>query len=185
LAIDWYKSRKLHALALSVNANRNVHTSLVELRSKTDADRSYVVLFHNGQVFTNKNPVWRTSCTQETCKAGISHLIERQQNILASLIWDTIAPLFDGQCAKGITPFNVDNHTIFHVESGEMEDGYAKGAMTSGGVKTKFQITLKDRNREIVGFVGLDYCRDENFEMGFIAKEMIQASVNIQYALEG
>jgi len=183
-ALDWFKYRKLHALARSVMANRNVHTSLVELRTKTEADRSYVVLFHNGQVFSNKNPVWRTSCTQESCKAGVSHLIEKHQNILASLVWDTLAPLFDGKCATGIIPFELDKHLILHVEADTMDDSFTKNSMVAGGVKTKFMIALHDPKHEIVGFLGIDYCRDDNFIMEFIAKQMIQAAANIEYALE-
>jgi hypothetical protein len=183
-ALEWFRYRRLHALARSVMANRNVHTSLVELRTKTDADRSYVVLFHNGQTFSNKNPVWRTSCTQESCKAGVSHLIEKHQNILASLVWDTVAPLFDNKCAPGIIPFEVGKHTVLHVEVDKMDDSFTKNSMIGGGIKTKFMIALHDQKHEIVGLLGVDYCREDSFDMSLIAKEIIQASSNVQYALE-
>ena len=183
-ALEWFRYRKLHALARSVMANRNVHTSLVELRTKLEADRSYVVLFHNGQVFSNKNPVWRTSCTQESCKAGVSHLIEKHQNILASLVWDTLAPLFDGKCSMGIIPFEIEKHLILHIEAENLDDSFTKNSMVAGGIKTKFMVALHDQKHEIVGFLGIDYCRNDNFIMLFIAKEMIQAAANIEYALE-
>jgi len=185
--LEWYRNRRLHALARSVMANRRVHTLLVELRTKLNADRAYIILFHNGQVFSNKNPVWRASCTQESCKAGISHQIEDQQNMLASSVWDCLAPLFDHQCSEGCTAIKDKDHPdhyIFKFDVNEMADSFTKCALISGGVKTTFETSVHDQKKEIVGLVAVNYCVEDVPDAKSITSALLEASSSIQYALE-
>ena len=164
-AMEWYKERKLHPIARSVLANKEVNSLLIELRAKTNADRASVFLFHNGQTFSNKNPLWRVSSTQECCKPGVSHEIASMQNILASLYWDGIAPLFGDQkdCGVGISAHMAMNGLMrmYRVNVHELGDTYYTRASLARGIKTLFVTPLVDSKREIVGFIALDFCGED------------------------
>jgi hypothetical protein len=155
--VSWWQSRRLHPLARAVMANKAVHTLLVELRAKTGADRANVYLFHNGQVFSNLNPVWRLSCTQETCKPGVTHDIERLQNILSSTIWDCLEPLFQDMKEKDKSKWSLPH--VFVVD--KIPEGFFKGFLTARGIKIKIVCPLLNNRRQVVGFVALNYCAGE------------------------
>ena len=186
-ARNWYRERKLHPIARSVLANKRVHSLLVELRAKTHADRACVYLFHNGQTFSNKNPLWRLSCTQEYCREGISHEIDGLQNILASLFWEGIAPFFaaKGELQDGIKQYTHGKYKVFAMDVYKMEDSYFKRALVARGVKTNIITPLLDNTEEVVGYVSLNYCdlRRLPEEVNTVATELSETSANIHYEL--
>lgn len=181
-ALEWLKTRRLHPIARAVRANKNVHTQLVELRTLTDADRAYVFLFHNGQHFSNKNPVWRLSCTQESCRTGISHEIEHSQGILSSTIWDGIAPLF-GDVTIGITPIEAENGKAFMVKVEDLNDTYFRRFMISRGIQTAVISAIIDHRKEVVGFLAVNYCLDNVADMNQVGCEVVKFASSIHFAL--
>jgi len=184
-ATDWYRYRKLHPIARSVLANRKVHTLLVELRTRTDADRAYIYLFHNGQVFSNKNPLWRMSCTQETCRQGISHEIDHRQSVLASTVWDGLAPFFGDikDIGDGCQEINMHKNKVYVFTVHDMTDSYWKRALVAHGVKYKIASPIIDHRNEIVGLVAIDFCTEETINKEQVAEHMSEASGAIHYAL--
>lgn len=186
-AIEWYRYRKLHPIARSVLANRKVHTLLVELRTKTGADRAYVYLFHNGQTFSNKNPLWRMSCTQESCRQGISHEIDHLQNVLASTVWDGIAPLFghDADVGNGVRAITHHKNKVYIYDIHAMNDSYFKRSLIARGIRTKIVTPIIDHRREVVGFVALNYCTDEAHitTVDKVVEDMAEVAGGIHYAL--
>jgi len=184
-AEEWYRQRKLHPIARSVLANRRVHALLVELRAKTNADRALVFLFHNGQTFSNKNPLWRVSCTQEYCRKGVSDEIASQQNILASLIWNGLAPLMGSDTGKGVICKDYIGHQIYVMDVQGMNDSYFQRSLISRGVRTKILTPLKDNN-EVVGFIALHYDEETNNleDIEQIVREVSDSAANIHYELK-
>lgn len=184
-AYDWWKSRRLHPLARSIFANRKVHTLLVELRTKVDSDRAYIFLFHNGQVFSNLNPVWRLSCTQESCRMGITYEIERLQNILASTVWDCLAPLLgqEGQ-VDGVKTFTRNGKKMFVFDTEMLADGFMKRSLHARGVKSQLITPLFDSKKQTVGFLGIDFCADDpDMDKNEVVERMTSAAGDIYYAL--
>lgn len=183
---EWYKQRKLHPIARSVLANKTVNSLLIELRATTEADRSAVFLFHNGQTFSNKNPLWRMSCTQECCRMGVSHEIGSMQNMLASLFWDGLAPLFgqDSDLAPGISHFIAfRGQRAYKIEVHKMNDSYYKRSLLVRGVKVAYCTPISDAHKEIVGYVSLNYCSDFEPVAEEILATLVEAAGNIHYAL--
>lgn len=181
---EWYRIRKLHPIARSVQANRRVHSLLVELRTKTDADRACVFLFHNGQVFSNKNPLWRVSCTQEYCRDGISHEIDSLQNILASMLWDGLAPLFGMDLDMGISTRYRLTHNVYVMDVVQMNDSYYKRSLIARGVRTNIVTPILDRS-EIVGYVALNYneLTPQVNNLDMIVAELSDCAGNVHYEL--
>lgn len=185
-AMDWYKQRKLHPIAKSVQANKKVNNLLIELRAKLDADRASVFLFHNGQVFSNKNPLWRVSCTQECCKTGVSHEIASLQNILASLFWDGLDPLFEqgATSVHGIQSFKLPTGQFVYVmDVHSMNDSFFKRSMITRGVSKKLICPLSDGKKEIVGYVALNYCSSEIMDLEEAKNCIAEVSGLIHFSL--
>lgn len=186
-ALEWYRQRKLHPIARSVAANKEVNNLLIELRANTDADRAYIVLFHNGQVFSNKNPVWRLSCTQECCRSGTSHEIGNYQNILCPLFWDCLSPILgdDKECGPGISAHTEPRgRKMYRFDIHELNDGYYKRCMLARGVSSAYKTPIIDSKNDTVGYVALNYCGDSKVpDPAKIRTTLIEAAGNIHFAL--
>jgi hypothetical protein len=188
-ASEWYAARMLHPIARSVLANRKVHALLVELRTRTEADRAHIFLFHNGQVFSNTNPLWRVSCTQESCRQGTSHEIESLQNILASTIWDGIAPLFgkDCDCGKGTKIIAISHmkNKAYIIDVHAINDSYYKRSIISRGIKKNVMVPILATKNEVVGFLALNYCAEEPDadRLDKIAQDATETAGSVHYAL--
>lgn len=185
-AKEWYAKRKLHPIARAVLANRRVHNLLIELRTKTDADRACVFLFHNGQNFSNKNPLWRLSCTQEYCRDGVTHEIDGLQNILSSIYWDGLAVFFANKDEKeaGIETHTYGQNKVYLINVHALDDSYYKRSLVARGIKLKFSTPMLDSKSEVVGFVCLNYCDDNlGVPLDIIVSELSESSQNINYEL--
>lgn len=190
IAQEWLTQRRLHPIAKSVLANKEVNALLIELRTKTKADRACVFLFHNGQTFTNKNPLWRVSCTQECCRPGISHEIGNLQNMLASLFWDGIQPLFETSagvdCGPGITMHSAmaGQLRVYRIKAHELSDTYYKRSLLATGIRVAYLTPIIDGKKEIVGYISLSYClEDEVPPPEEILTVLVEAAGLIHFAL--
>lgn len=187
-AQEWLHQRRLHPIAKSVLANKEVNSLLIELRTKARADRASVFLFHNGQTFTNKNPLWRVSCTQECCRTGISHEIGTLQNILASLFWDGIQPLFEitPVYSPGITMHSAmgGQLKVYRMMAHELMDTYFKRSLLSTGIKVSYTTPIIDDRKEIVGYIALNYCIEEDVPpVEEVLTVLVESAGLIHYAL--
>lgn len=186
---EWWTERRLHPIARSVLANKEVNSLLIELRTKTKADRACVFLFHNGQTFTNKNPLWRVSCTQECCRPGISHEIGNLQNMLASLFWDGIQPLFEtvnSDCGPGITMHSAmsGQFRVYKIHAHALSDTYYKRSLLATGIRVAYLAPIIDGKKEIVGYISLSYCLEEDLPPPEeILTILVEAAGNIHFAL--
>jgi hypothetical protein len=134
--------------------DRNIHDMLVELRVEVNADRACLYQFHNGQVFSSQNPVWRVSCTHESCSVGTSHEMGRGQSMLSSSLIDLLTPLFTKLPQKGISTMSVDDITLFVFDTKEMPDSYWRTLLVSSGAESVLVSPMLDKG-QIVGFLTL------------------------------
>lgn len=150
---EWYKKyRKNTSLLIKTAAKRNerIQELLVELRIKTCSDRTFLALFHNGNRYINGSEILKMSRTNETCNPGISLEALRYQDISVTLVPDLI---------KIITE---EKPVLFKVN--DLEDGKFKRLLIGSGVKTVCRYPIK-MNKDMVGFVGLDYSYDIDVPM--------------------
>lgn len=180
---DWIERRRLNPLARGIRYARDVQALLLELRVQLGADRAYVILFHNGSYFSNKNPVWRASCLVEVCKPGISHDMTNAQGVMATNIWHVLAPVFDEKY-PGVKD-NKDGTKTIVVK--DMPESYSKEWLRSKGVCGKVMTPLRDRNGQVCGILAVNYDNSqcENCEACTKShKIMVDYASRIKYALE-
>ena len=149
--------------------NHRVYTELVEMRALTDADRSYVLRFHNGSEFLPDNPVWKVSCTHEVVKTGVSYESAQLQEILVSRVHNLIDPLITGMssypgvkivdCSKCQFKPKCDkeNKHVVVIQVDELDNSFSKFLLESHNVKTIVQAGMVSNGR-VFGLVGVDIC---------------------------
>lgn len=177
-----------------------IQDSLAELRIKATADRSYVFQFHNGNMFTCKNQMWKLSCTHESVSSAIKPNIGELQNILSSSVSSLLYPLWEEntenfhgverispdycQCTrKDICKAPVGVY-LYVVE--KLSPGYAKGLLVNHSVLYMLQAPLLDAQDNRIGFIGLDYCWEESNieEIKSCAELLCTAAHAIAYELQ-
>jgi len=169
----WEKWIKQH-VALSrrgMESYSKLNALLAELRVEMDADRAYVLQFHNGHEFSISQPIWRMSCTHEICAPGISYEAESMQNILVSTVVEGIIPFFPGDDVKlsGIVPVDCDNclgkckSTVRRTHwctVTELPPSRLKQRLVSQGIKNWLCTNLFSAGGHVIGIMGVDYCLD-------------------------
>lgn len=71
-----------------------INEDLAVLRNELNADRAYIIEFHNGGEFFSNKPRFRMSLTYEKVKSGISQEYHKLQNIDVTTHWDYLKYLF-------------------------------------------------------------------------------------------
>jgi hypothetical protein len=192
---EWWKSRGLNPIARAVKMCRAIHELLVELRVQLDADRVYVMQFHNGQVFTSNNPVYRMSCTQETVCTAVSRQQDKLQGIMVETAWRELEPMFGDQELAGIELIHEDEadegklplRGTYYYRVASLPEGAFKSSMIARGVVVAAISPMLDPRRNIVGFVAADFCSDKFKEDATMPTELhrvTHCAANVWYALQ-
>jgi hypothetical protein len=183
----------------SLERDKAINHILSELRLKTKADRAQVFQFHNGNMFTSKNQMWKLSCTHEIVDT-VASTQENLQNILSSCVTDILYPFWDnGDLSEypgviRVSPRvckcpNIETCTVpcgvyFYRISG-LKPGYSRGLLSDHKVFYMLQTPLIDPTDNIIGFVVLDYCWEEApvAEIEGFAEELCKIASTISYKL--
>lgn len=149
---------------------KELDDKLTELRVKTGCDRSYVLLFKNGDEFLPNNSVWKTTCLRETKQDGVSYEMPNRRDVLVSTIHSIVDPLITGapECSgvkmaepcgecKLSPPCKRGEKRIVVVQTGEMPAIYEKYLLEKQGVRTLIQAALMKRGN-VFGVVCMDFC---------------------------
>lgn len=82
-------------LMAQIQKDELIHFSLREIRRKYNADRVYIIQFHNGGNFYTNTPMQKGSVTYERNSDGLERITDKFQNILISnynwILAETIA----------------------------------------------------------------------------------------------
>ena len=166
------------SLEQTVRRTSQIRAVLAELRVLVHADRVAVFEFHNGGVFSNKNPQWRIACTHEVHGPGVQPTETHTQPILASRVQELIQPLFDAKAkmaCETICPVPNCGKRLIVQEVQELEMGYGKSLLMEQGVDSYIQAPLYDLNDIVCGYLSVDYCSfghdNEMIEATKLAKE--------------
>lgn len=165
-----YWKREEQFNAQHAEKEKRINDHLVELRVNADADRAYVFKFHNGEYFSPKDPLWKTTCTNENCRSGVSYKNRDCRAILNSSIIEIISPLFGGTCSKGTGKIDTSQcicttkcippHGVCWYDVENMEECSSKAFLMEQGITAMLIAPLVDGDR-IYGFVGIDYTTTE------------------------
>lgn len=191
---EWFKNRRLNPVARAVMTCRAIVDRLVELRVTLGAARCYVMQFHNGQIFSTQNPVYRMSCTQEACGRGLQPLQGAAQNILVEQAWREIELLFTGELMAGVacahreeTPAKPPYRATYYYVAQDLDEGWFKLDLISRAACAVAISPVLDGHGTLVGFVAAEFnnaeqCRAEHPPEGLY--RVTHAAANIWYELE-
>jgi len=154
----------------------NINIDLSALRGLMDADRTYIVEFHNGSHFASKIPQWRLSKTYERVTAGITYESHRLQNVSVSLVWDYLEALFSTRAKSklpaGMTPITDQDRTLscdggcsalrrvylLDVNKMDMDAGPLRAILEQQGVEYSLITPIINSEKGVIGYVGVEYC---------------------------
>ena len=146
----WYRhklgSRGCDLIKEETKQNTNVYTALQYTLEQTQADRAYILEFHNGEHFYAGRGQQKFSCTFEIVKEGISAEAHKSQNHRVSNYHNYIQRL-------------VDKEKFCHENVEQIEDHFFSNLLKQKGVKSVYNVPLKTLNGKIVGILGVDYVR--------------------------
>lgn len=150
-----------------IECERQTRDMLTELRYKLKADRCHVWQFHNGSVFSSQNPLFRVTCTHESCGAGVSHEMQSTQGLMATMMLEVISPMFgvdvDAAFAKSVP--NEMKLPLFWLDVSKMPCSYCKSLLTFQGTKSvcispliyQDQRSGGEMRNKIMGFVAANF----------------------------
>ena len=159
----------------------NLNSDLSALRGEFGADRAYIFEFHNGSQFASKMPQWRVSQTYEKVGAGVTYEGHNLQNIPATLIWDDFLKIFFVKDINEELPAGISRYVrhpackmgcviprsvyLVRVEEMDIAGGPVRAMLEKQGIRYMIQAPIVTAKGFIVGWVGLDYCDDEDIDL--------------------
>ena len=126
----------------------NVITALDFVIDETDADRAYILEFHNGEHYFSGRSQQKLSCTYEVVSEGISVESHNIQNIRVSNFHGLVKSIAQGET---FTCKDVDEYN---------DDMSFKAFLQGKGVKSMFARPVKTLNGKIIGVIILEYVKE-------------------------
>jgi hypothetical protein len=157
-------------MGFSLWCDRAIMDIIAETRVKTDSARAYVIRFHNGTYFSNRQPIWKLTCTHESTAKGVEYLTTKDvQSLPASNVLDIIVPFWGG-ISRGVKRIDIPDPTVegdldprngvYLIDTEQMDSSMGKQLLRSEGVTCAMNIPLvSPKDGRILGLFGLD-CLD-------------------------
>lgn len=149
----WLKIRYDEKKSKEFNYDPNLHSNIISalqyVMSETQADRVYVVEFHNGEHYFSGRSQQKLSCTYEVVSEGISAEAHTLQNIRTSNFHGLIKSI------AAETTFrcpNLDEYT---------QDIGFKSFLERKGVQSMFARPIRTLNGKTVGLICLEYVKEK------------------------
>ena len=148
-----YDEKKSKEFNYDPKLHENVISALRYIQDETEADRVYVMEFHNGEHYFSGRSQQKLSCTYETVSEGISVESPNMQNIRISNFHSLI---------KHISDRRKDHQTLIceDVEEYNSDITY-KSFLQQKGVKSIFARPVKTLNGKILGVIVLEYVKEK------------------------
>lgn len=144
-----YDERKHKQLNYDPEQHGNVATALNFVMSETQADRAYVLEFHNGEHYFSGRSQQKLSCTYECVNDGISVESQSLQNIRVSNLHGLMS--------------HIAQEKTFCCQDADLYSGDLtfKSTLQSKGVKSMFARPIKTLNGKIIGVICLEYVKEK------------------------
>lgn len=131
------------------NIHSEIHEILTELRIRTDAARSQIIQFHNGEYFMDGVSMKKMSLTHESLRSGISAEVHQKKDVLISAYIDFIRSILDSKYRFEVV--------------GAMKESYQKQLFIASNVVAYMAVPLQSKGINI-GYVIVHWCSDEKLE---------------------
>jgi hypothetical protein len=125
--------------------NESIQAVLTELLRKTQADRVYIILFHNGGRYYSGNSMQRVSCIYEVVGNGIAPIMGKLQNRLVSEF-----PHLHN------TLLRENEYSVSDVNQLAVDDPL-KPKWLEHGTQSLYIAGLRDLNGTLVGDIAINY----------------------------
>jgi hypothetical protein len=160
--------------------------TIMELRVRINADRVAIFQFHNGQYFSSGNPIWRVSCTHETCGPGVAYRANEQRAIIASNILDLIMPLW-GHKIEGVHQIDcthclICQKVVWECRTEELPAGPSKAILQAQGVDYSLRTVLTGGADYPIGYLVIT-CDRMPEDLPYDVKPMCDAAEILNYLL--
>lgn len=129
--------------------NAEIIKVLQGVMSDLGSDRAYVFEFHNGDYFSSGMPMQKFTCTYEVVSDGVSAECHNPGEYRMSNYNDYISSMVH---KRDYIVQNVSNMK---------SDALLKALLTKKGVKSLYNIPIKTFGGRTIGFIGLDYVKQE------------------------
>lgn len=143
-----YDEKKSKQFSYDPNLHNSIVLALEYTMSETQADRVYVLEFHNGEHYFSGRSQQKMSCTYEVIGGGISAECHNLQNIRTSNFHGLTKEIGQG---KTFECSDVKNYN---------EDIALKSFLESKGVKSAFARPIKTLNGKILGVIVIEYVKE-------------------------
>ena len=130
-------------------SHSNIISALNFIMEETEADRVYVMEFHNGEHYFSGRSQQKLSCTYETMSDGISSECHSMQNIRISNFHGMVQKIAEEKT------FSCEDLEIYN------EDIGFKSFLQAKGVKSIFARPIKTLNGKILGVICLEYVKEK------------------------
>jgi hypothetical protein len=169
------KQKKRETVKYSLDVQKDIEDQFLnDLRLITNADRTYVSLFHNGTASSTGLHFNKLSMRYENVRPGISKEKDNFQNIPVETYSERII-------------FLMENNFRIVLNTDVMDEDETKHIMLEKGVKCYFLLMVKDRKNPKIPLctIGIDYVSIANKEMSDkqILKEMEYYAQRIAHRL--
>lgn len=153
-----------------ITIHGEIHELLTELRVITDAARTQVIQFHNGEYFMDGISMRKFSLTHESVEKGIESDGERVQGFLCSMFLPLLLILIE------------DNPKVYFTT--DLKENYVKQYFEARNVEAFSVLPIKINN-QMTGFIMMQWCsgnKAENIDTDFCSQEFrkITNSITVQ-----
>lgn len=143
----YMKRKKIDPVVEDTLQSTNIYMALEYMLQEMEADRAYVLQFHNGGHYYSGRGQQKFSCTHETATEGITREYANSQEHRVSH--------YHGYINELITEERFA-YTVTH----EIEDKAFALMLQQAGVKSIYNVPIKTFNGKIIGILGLDYVKN-------------------------
>jgi hypothetical protein len=156
------KQNSRNKLSQQIETDEIVHSTLREIRRKYNADRIYVIQFHNGGNFYTSSAMQKASVTYERCSDGLERITEKIQNVFVSHYNWLIKQTMD----KG----------MFIHDCNLIPDIATRALIKKFGTQSMVALPIMDRENHLIALLCMDwvfsehveiYCENEEFTKNF------------------
>lgn len=133
----------------ATHKNENILRLLKTLLEEVQCDRAYIFEFHNGTYFSSGLPIQKFTCSYEVVDEGISSECSNPGEYRVSN--------FNSYIKKIITERDVCIPNVNDI----VEHPLLKGLLEEKGVKSLYNIPIRDISGKTIGFIGVDFVKNQ------------------------
>ena len=157
------KQNSRNKLSQQIETDEIVHSALREIRRKYNADRIYVIQFHNGGNFYTSSAMQKASVTYERCSDGLERITEKIQNVFVSHY-------------NWLIKQTMENGLFIH-DCEHISDISTRALIKKFGTQSMVALPITDRDNHLIALLCMDwvfsehveiYCENEEFTKTFV-----------------